>query len=69
MEEASRKRDITIEFDCQFRVNLHSYDFSSITKAFISLLPDYFQKVIVGFGEYKMAQEKKSFACTCCGIP
>ncbi|MGA9665279.1 MAG: hypothetical protein WBQ69_02385 [Gallionella sp.] len=46
-------------------------DFSSIMKAFLILLPqlleDFFQKVLVAFGEYEMAQEKKSFACKCCG--
>lgn len=64
-------RDITIEFECQFRVNLQRSDFSSIMKAFIMLLPqlleDFFQKVLVGFGEYEMGLEKKSFSCKCCG--
>jgi hypothetical protein len=71
MEEAIQKRDITIEFDCQFRVSLERSDFSSIMKAFLILLPtlleDFFQKVLVGFGEYEMALQKKSFACTSCG--
>jgi hypothetical protein len=66
-----QERDITIEFECQFRVNLRSSDFSSIMKAFLVLLPqlleDFFQKVLIGFGEYEMGQEKKSFACKCCG--
>jgi len=66
-----QKSDITIEFDCQFRVSLQSSDFSSIMRAFLILLPqlleDFFQKVLVGFGEYEMALEKKSFPCTCCG--
>ena len=26
---------------------------------------DFFQKVLVGFGEYAMALEKKPFACKC----
>ncbi|MFH1075536.1 MAG: hypothetical protein V1753_01640 [Pseudomonadota bacterium] len=63
-------QDITIEFECQFRVNLQSSNFSSIMKAFLLLLPhileDFFQKVLVGFGEYEMQLEKKSFACKCC---
>ena len=46
-------------------------DFSSIMKVFLTLLPqlleDFFQKVLVAFGEYEMAQDKKSFACKCCG--
>ena len=66
-----RTSDITIEFDCQFRVNLEHSDFASIMKAFLILLPqlleDFFQKVLVGFGEYEMSLERKSFACTCCG--
>jgi hypothetical protein len=64
-------RDITIEFDCQFRHHLQSSDFASIMKAFLILLPrlleDFFQKVLVGFGEYEMALKKKPFACKCCG--
>jgi len=71
MGATPQQKDIAIEFDCQFRVNLGQCDFSSIMKAFLMLLPqlleDFFQKVLVGFGEYEMAQEKKSFACKCCG--
>lgn len=71
MGKSPQDKNITIEFDCQFRVDLQSCDFSSIMKAFLILLPqlleDFFQKVLVGFGEYEMALAKKSFACTCCG--
>nr|WP_281723025.1 hypothetical protein [Nitrosomonas nitrosa] len=31
------------------------------------LLEDFFQKVLVGFGEYEMTQERKSFTCHSCG--
>ena len=71
MGATPQQKDITIEFDCQFRVNMGQCDFSSIMKVFLVLLPqlleDFFQKVLVAFGEYEMAQEKKSFACKCCG--
>lgn len=71
MGDTPRKKDITIEFECQFRVNLQSSAFSSIMKAFLMLLPqlleDFFQKVLVGFGEYEMGLQKKSFACKHCG--
>jgi len=71
MGDTPQLSNITIEFDCQFRVNLQSSDFSSIMKAFLMLLPqlleDFFQKVLVGFGEYEMGLEKKSFSCRCCG--
>jgi hypothetical protein len=71
MGETPQNRNITIEFDCQFRVDIQNSDFPSIMKAFLILLPqlleDFFQKVLVGFGEYEMALAKKSFACTCCG--
>jgi len=64
-------KDITVEFDSQFRVVLERSDFSSIMKAFIQLLPqlleDFFQKILVGFGEYEMSLKKKSFSCRCCG--
>ncbi|NCO52720.1 MAG: hypothetical protein GW875_11570, partial [Deltaproteobacteria bacterium] len=71
MGATPRGKDITIEFECQFRVDLPSSDFSSIMRAFLMLLPklleDFFQKVLVGFGEYEMGLKKKSFACKCCG--
>ena len=71
MGDTPQTRNITVEFDCQFRVNLQSSNFSSIMKAFLMLLPqlleDFFQKVLVGFGEYDMSLENKSFACKCCG--
>jgi hypothetical protein len=71
MGNRPREGDITIEFECQFLVNLRSSDFSSIMKAFLILLPhlleDFFQKVLIGFGEYEMGRQKKSFACKCCG--
>ena len=71
MEETPLKRDITIEFACQFRVNLQDSDFSSIMKAFLmllqKLLEDFFQKILIGFGEYEMGLKKKTFACKCCG--
>lgn len=71
MGDNPQKKIITVEFDCQFRVNLQSSDFSSIIKAFLMLLPqlleDFFQKVLIGFAEYEMGLEKKSFSCKCCG--
>jgi hypothetical protein len=61
-----QRKDIEIEFDCQFKLDLQSSDFSSIMKAFLVLLPqileDFFQKVLVAFGEYEMALRQKSFA-------
>ncbi len=60
---------ITIDFDCQFKVHLKNSCIATILAAFAELLPqllmDFFQKVIVGFGEYAMALKKKPFACKC----
>ncbi len=71
MGATPQKKNITIEFECQFRVDLSSSKFSSIMKAFLVLLPqmleDFFQKVLVGFAEYEMGLRKKSFGCTACG--
>jgi hypothetical protein len=62
-------KDITIDFDCQFRVQLESSGFASIMNAFLVLLPqlmaDFFQKVLVAFAEYEMACQEKSFDCKC----
>jgi len=64
-------KGITIGFDCQFDVHLKDSTISSILTAFAELLPqllaDFFQKVLVGFGEHAMALKKKPFACGCCG--
>ena len=52
-------KNITIDFDCQFKVHLKDSRISTILAAFAALLPhllmDFFQKVLVGFGEYAMA--------------
>jgi len=62
---------ITIGFDCQFDMHLKDSTISSILAAFAELLPqllaDFFQKVLVGFGEHAMTLRKKPFACVCCG--
>jgi len=64
-------KGITINFDCQFEVRLKESTLSSILAAFAELLPqlltDFFQKVLIGFGEQAMALKKKPFACGCCG--
>ncbi len=71
MGETPRARDITIDFECQFSVTLQQSDFVSIMQAFLMLLPqlltDFFQRVLVGFGEYEMSLPRKSFACKGCG--
>lgn len=60
---------ITIDFNCQFKVCLKDSRISTILAAFATLLPqlltDFFQKVLVCFGEYAMALNKKPFTCKC----
>ena len=62
-------RDITIEFDCQFKVQLKDSRISTILAGFAVLFPqllaDFFQKVLVGFAEHAMALKIKPFACKC----
>jgi len=64
-----QSKGITIDFDCQFKVHLKDSRISTILAGFAVLLPqllmDFFQKVLVGFGEYAMALKKKPFACKC----
>jgi hypothetical protein len=71
MGDNPRDRGITVGFDCQFEVHLKDSSLSTILAAFGKLLPqllaDFFQKVLVGFGEHVMAFKKKPFACGCCG--
>ena len=71
MGEDPRDRGITVGFDCQFEVHLKDSSLSTILAAFAKLLPqlltDFFQKVLVGFGEHVMAYKKKPFSCVSCG--
>jgi hypothetical protein len=71
MGDSPCNTNITIEFDCQFRVNLGDGSLTTILSAFCKLLPkilsDFIQKVIIGVGEYAMSLEKKPFSCDNCG--
>lgn len=62
---------ITIEFSCQFRVEISDSRLATILIAFSKLLPqiltDFIQKVLLGFGENAMGQTKKPFCCDKCG--
>ena len=62
---------ITIEFDCQFRVEISDSSLATILIAFSKLLPqmlmDFIQKVLLGFGEKAMGQTRKPFSCDKCG--
>ncbi|QQR66011.1 hypothetical protein B188_28080 [Candidatus Brocadiaceae bacterium B188] len=62
---------ITIEFGCQFRVELRDGSLEAILKAFCKLLPeilkDFIQKVLVGFGESAIMHSRKPFCCDECG--
>lgn len=62
-------KGITVDFNCQFKVHLKDSHISTILAAFAALLPqllmDFFQKVLVGFGEYAMALKNKPFTCKC----
>lgn len=64
-----QQKCITIDFDCQFKIHLKDSHISTILAAFATLLPqlltDFFQKTLVGFGEYAMALKKKPFTCKC----
>ena len=61
----------TIEFSCQFRVEISSSSLATILIAFSKLLPqiltDFIQKVVLGFGEKAMGQTRKPFSCDKCG--
>ena len=58
---------ITIEFDCQFSVDISDSSLATILMAFSKLLPqmlmDFIQKVLLGFGEKAMGQTRKPFCC------
>ena len=62
---------ITIEFGCQFRVDIRDCSLGTILVAFSKLLPqmltDFIQKVLFVFGESAMGQSRKPFCCDTCG--
>ena len=62
---------ITIEFGCQFRVDIKECSLATILVAFSKLLPqmltDFIQKVLFVFGESAMGQSRKPFCCDTCG--
>ncbi|MFO0793098.1 MAG: hypothetical protein U0586_03445 [Candidatus Brocadiaceae bacterium] len=63
----SCSNSITIEFDCQFSVEMANSSLVTVLAAFCKLLPqiltDFIQKVLIGFGEYAMVQFRKPFCC------
>lgn len=69
MESIPQNENIIIGFTCQFEVQLKDSRVSTILAAFAAFLPqlltDFFQKVLIGFGEYAMACKKKPFSCKC----
>ena len=66
-----QKDDLKIEFSCQFRLTLPDVRLSSLLATFTALLPtllaDFIQKALVGYGELLMARKKKPFSCERCG--
>ncbi len=66
-----QKTDITVEFDCQFRVQLKDCRLVTLLAGFCTLLPqiltDFLQKALIGYGEWVMARSKKPFRCGKCG--
>ena len=66
-----RETDITLEFDCQFRVRLKDCRLTTLLGGFCTLLPkiltDFLQKALVGYGELVMARSVKPFRCGTCG--
>lgn len=65
------KEGITINFECQIEVRLKDATLCSILAAFkdllSQLLPDFIQKMLVGYAEHIMGQKQKPFACGSCG--
>ena len=64
-EEALR-----INFACQFRLSLPNVQLSTLMSAFMILLPsllaDFLQKALIGYGELLMVRREKPFSCGQC---
>ena len=54
-----KQSNITIQFGCQFRIELPNSRLATIMAVFASLLPqlltDFFQSVLLGYAEWVMA--------------
>ena len=63
--------DITVEYECQFRLSLKDCRLMTLLAAFALLLPqiltDFLQKALMGYAEMVMAWPQKPFACDQCG--
>ena len=66
-----QKNDLKIDFTCQFQLTLPDARLSTVLSVFTVLLPsllgDFIQKVLIGYGELLMARKKKPFSCDRCG--
>lgn len=68
-----QEEDLKIDFACQFRLSLPNVQLSTLMSAFTILLPsllaDFLQKALIGYGELLMARREKPFSCGRCGNP
>ena len=66
-----QEKDLKIEYVCQFTLTFPEVRLSALLSAFTVLLPtilaDFLQKALIGYGELLMARKKKPFACSECG--
>lgn len=66
-----QKNNLKIDFTCQFQLTLPDTRLSTLLSVFTVLLPtmlgDFIQKVLIGYGELLMACQKKPFSCERCG--
>jgi len=67
----SEAREVDVEFECSFKVNIKECSLSFITRAFMGFLPDlltdFIMKILLGYAEYTMNLDVKPFSCERCG--
>ncbi len=67
----SQVKDVTVEYDCQFRITLKDGQLMTLLAAFALLLPkiltDFLQSALLGYADQVMAAPHKPFACDRCG--
>jgi len=68
---ASLSTDITMEYDCQFRITLQDCHLMTLLAAFATLLSqlltDFLEKAILAYADAAMNAPRKAFACDRCG--
>lgn len=62
---------MNFEFGCTFNIGIPNCEFNTLLKAYSEMMPkiqdDFMNKILLGYAEFFMRQDKKPFSCPDCG--